>query len=150
MFPGVGASCVPSEFHLILGSVCVHTCLLLLAMCYSFLLVWLWSMFPWVGSLLLKVGIWLFVLWMVDCMHLIFLHSHCSCLGLILSITFLRLLCSMGGLLVVMVSVPSLWIVMPWLPGRNTVVYPFSNSLFFHSWLTLLVLGVCWPLLLSE
>jgi hypothetical protein len=36
----------------------------------------------------------------------------------------------MGGLLAVMVSVPSLWIVMPWSPGRKTVVYLFSEIVF--------------------
>ena len=35
-----------------------------------------------------------------------------------------------GGSLVVMVRVPSLWIVTPWLPGQKIVVYPFSEILF--------------------
>jgi hypothetical protein len=37
---------------------------------------------------------------------------------------------SMGGSLVVIVSVPFLLIVTPSLPGRNIVVYPFSAILF--------------------
>jgi hypothetical protein len=36
---------------------------------------------------------------------------------------------STGGLLVIMVSVPSLWIVTPMLPGLKIVVYPFSTIL---------------------
>jgi hypothetical protein len=37
---------------------------------------------------------------------------------------------SMGGLDVIIVSVPFLWIITPSLPGLNIVVYPFSAILF--------------------
>ncbi len=37
---------------------------------------------------------------------------------------------SMGGSLVVIVSVPFLWILTPSSPGQNIVVYPFSAILF--------------------
>ena len=37
---------------------------------------------------------------------------------------------SMGGLLIVIVSVPFLWIITPLSPGLNIVVYPFSAILF--------------------
>jgi hypothetical protein len=37
---------------------------------------------------------------------------------------------STGGLLVVIVSVPFLWIITPSLPGLKIVVYPFSAFLF--------------------
>ncbi len=54
---------------------------------------------------------------------------------------------STGGLLIVMVSVPSLWIVTPLLPDLKTVVYPFSAILFTLK-SDLLVLVFCWLLLL--
>ncbi len=122
--PGIGASCVPFEFHQIQRSAFVCWFLLMLAMCYSYLLGWLWSMFPRLGAVCsmdgrlyaFNITSWvLFVSWVNTAHNFSQFALHPW---------------SMGGSLVILVRVPSLWIVTPWSPGRKTVVYSFFGILF--------------------
>ncbi len=69
LFLGVGVSCVPFEFHWILGGDCGRWELSTMAMWCSFQLWWHLSTFSPLDSLLLHVSIWLFVQWMVESIY---------------------------------------------------------------------------------